>query len=116
MSSKFNVVCHSFIMTYLYRFLYYFYHSSAIESTHVKDSSKLIKLFALCAVAFAWSVKAGAIKNEIAPIKIKSHKRPAFSLFTYGFQAMQTWMFKSRLTPLLKKLVKLLVTDLLRVT
>lgn len=87
-----------------------------LESTHVKDSSKLIKLFALCAVAFAWSVKAGAIKNEIAPIKIKSHKRPAFSLFTYGFQAIQSWMFKSRLTPLLKKLVKLLVTDLLRVT
>lgn len=86
------------------------------EATHLKESAKLLKLFALCAIAFAWSVKVGKIKNEIIPIKIKNHLRPAFSLFTYGFQALQSLFFKSKLSKLMKNLLNLSLKSLINST
>jgi hypothetical protein len=69
-----------------------------IEKTHLKDPERLSKLMAVCAIAFAWSVKMGALKNQLTPIKIKNHGRPLYSLFTYGFQTLQAIFFKAKIT------------------
>jgi hypothetical protein len=76
-----------------------------LEVTHLKHCERLSKLFALCAIAFAWSVKIGEIKNTLIPIKIKNHGRPLYSLFTYGFHALQAFFFKDNPT---KKLLNFL--------
>jgi hypothetical protein len=60
-----------------------------LEGTQIKHEERLSKLMALCAIAFAWSVKIGEIKAELKPIKIKKHARPLFSLFTYGLQTLK---------------------------
>jgi hypothetical protein len=66
-----------------------------LEGTHLKHEQRLSILFALCAIAFAWSVKVGDIKNDMVPIKIKNHGRPLYSLFTYGFHALQGVFFRA---------------------
>ena len=80
------------------------------EDTHLKDAEKLSKLFALCSIAFTWSTKVGDVKNDVLPIKIKNHGRPLYSLFTYGFQTLQTAFLRaySVIKRRLKKLPDLL--------
>lgn len=38
----------------------------------------------LLAIAFCWAYKTGEWHHEVKPIKIKTHRRPAISLFRYG--------------------------------
>jgi len=64
------------------------------EDTHQKDHQRLSKMMALIAIAYAWSIKIGEIKNAIKPISIKKHERKEFSLFTYGFRAIQILLSK----------------------
>lgn len=54
-----------------------------VEDTHITDHER-IKLFVLLAVAICWSHKTGEWRHELRPIKIKTHGRPAISLFRYG--------------------------------
>lgn len=54
------------------------------EDTHITDYERIKKLFSLLAIAFCWAHKTGEWRNEIRPIKIKQHGRPAISLFRYG--------------------------------
>lgn len=55
-----------------------------IEDTHLTDSERIHKLFALVLVAFVWAYIAGVWLNSIRPIKIKKHGRKAKSIFKYG--------------------------------
>lgn len=54
------------------------------EDTHMVTLPKVKKLMALLAIAFCWAHKTGEWYHEIKPIKIKSHSRPAVSVFRYG--------------------------------
>jgi hypothetical protein len=54
------------------------------EDTHITDLQRVNKLMALLAVAFCWCHKTGEWRHELKPIPIKSHYRPAMSLFRYG--------------------------------
>ncbi len=54
------------------------------EDTHVTDRERIRKIFALLAIAFCWAHKTGEWQQEIQPIKIKEHGRPAVSLFRKG--------------------------------
>jgi len=54
------------------------------EDTHMIDPERIKKLMALLAIAFCWAHKVGEWKHEHKPIKIKTHGRPAVSLFRYG--------------------------------
>jgi len=64
------------------------------EDTHQKDLERLYKLMSLLAIAYAWSVKIGELKNTIKPIKMKNNTHPEFSWFTYGFRTIQTILLK----------------------
>jgi hypothetical protein len=48
------------------------------------ELQKIKKLMALLAIAFCWAHKTGEWRHEMKPIKIKTHRRPAVSLFRYG--------------------------------
>lgn len=54
------------------------------EDTHITDMQRINKLMALLAVAFCWCHKTGEWRHEVKPIPMKSHCRPAMSLFRYG--------------------------------
>lgn len=51
---------------------------------------RLSKLFALVAIAACWAHKAGELKNERKPIKIKKHKRKAKSIFRCGLDHIKS--------------------------
>lgn len=55
-----------------------------IENTHLNDIKRIEKLLLLVMIAFVWCYKVGIYLNVIAPIKIKTHKRKAVSIFKYG--------------------------------
>jgi hypothetical protein len=54
------------------------------EDTHISDPVRIKKLFVLLAIGFCWAHKTGEWRHEQKAIKIKTHGRPAFSLFRYG--------------------------------
>jgi hypothetical protein len=54
------------------------------EDTHMVDLQRVKKLMALLAIAFCWAHKTGEWRHEVKPIRIKTHRRPAISLFRYG--------------------------------
>ncbi len=60
-----------------------------LESTHFTDASRLSKLIALLAIAFVWAMKTGLWRHSHTPIRLKSHKRRAQSLFRYGFDHLR---------------------------
>lgn len=64
------------------------------EDTHQQNLERLYKMMILLTIAYAWAIKIGEIRNDIEPIKIKLHGRLEFSLFTYGFRAIQTILLK----------------------
>lgn len=64
------------------------------EDTHQQNLERLYKMMIMLAIAYAWAIKIGEIKNSIKPIKIKIHQRQEFSLFSYGFRTIQTILLK----------------------
>ncbi len=56
----------------------------SFEDTDITDRARIKKLVALLAIAFTWTHRTGEWQNEQKPIKIKTHGRPAVSLFRYG--------------------------------
>jgi hypothetical protein len=54
------------------------------EDTHMIELERVNKLMALLAIAFCWCHKTGEWRHEAKPIPIKTHRRPAISLFRYG--------------------------------
>ena len=65
------------------------------EDTHLTDLARVKKLTALLAIAFCWAHKTGQWRHrEIEPIKIKTHGRPAKSLFRHGLDFIREAVFK----------------------
>ncbi len=56
-----------------------------LEDTHIQDSERLSKLFALLTIALCWAYKTGKWLSEYNPIAIKNHGRKSKSTFRYGF-------------------------------
>jgi hypothetical protein len=54
------------------------------EDTHVTDRERISRIFVLLSVAFCWAHKTGEWRHEVEPICLKTHGRPAVSLFRYG--------------------------------
>ena len=65
------------------------------EETHLHDAKRLKTLFAVLAIAFCWAYHVGAWRHVVKPIRIKTHQRPAKSIFRYGFD----WMRQALLNP-----------------
>ena len=43
----------------------------------------------MLAIAFCWAWYVGAWRHEVKPIALKTHQRPAKSLFRYGFDSIR---------------------------
>jgi hypothetical protein len=63
------------------------------EAVNLKDEECLKRLFAVVTIAFCWAYHVGAWLNEIKPIRIKKHQRPAKSIFRYGFDRIRHVLF-----------------------
>lgn len=61
-----------------------------IEATHLKDSDKLRKLFALCSIAFAICWRIGVwFDEQLKKIKVKNHGYKANSFFRKGLELIR---------------------------
>ena len=60
-----------------------------LEDTHMTNQDRVSKLVAVLATAFCWAHKLGEWLHEAKPIRIKSHQRPAKSIFRYGFDQLR---------------------------
>lgn len=77
-----------------------------IEETHLIDSQRLEKLFAIVAIAFVWVYKIGEYQNQQKNIKIKKHGRREISIFRYGLDNLyKAIMFDYQLVTLFIKLL-----------
>ncbi|HJW28298.1 MAG TPA: IS4 family transposase, partial [Saprospiraceae bacterium] len=54
------------------------------EDTHLIDPERLEKLVAFLAITFSWAYLIGEWCHTQKPIRVKSHQRPAKSIFRYG--------------------------------
>lgn len=63
------------------------------EDVNLKDRESLWRLLAVITIAFCWAYHVGAWLNEIKPIQIKHHQRPAKSVFRYGFDWIRHLLF-----------------------
>jgi hypothetical protein len=63
------------------------------EDVNVKDEDGLKLLFAVITIAFCWAYHIGAWLNDVKPIRIKKHQRPAKSIFRYGFDWIRHLLF-----------------------
>jgi Transposase DDE domain len=63
------------------------------EDVNLKDKEALNRLLAVLTIAFCWAYHIGAWLNEIKPIRIKKHQRPAKSVFRYGFDWVRHLLF-----------------------
>lgn len=63
------------------------------EDTHLKDAKRLQTLFSVLAIAFCWAYHVGTWRHAVKPIRIKTHQRPAQSIFRYGFDWIRQTLF-----------------------
>jgi hypothetical protein len=61
------------------------------------DLEKISKLLGLLAITFTLCHVLGIWQNEIKPIKIKSHKRKAQSLFRYGLDYLRRILLQAEI-------------------
>ena len=66
------------------------------EDVNLKDKESLQRLLAVITLAFCWAYHVGAWLNEIKPIRIKKHQRPAKSVFRYGFDWIRHLLFNPK--------------------
>ncbi len=64
-----------------------------LEDTHLTDSERLSRLFAVLAIALCWAHRTGQWLCEHRPIIIKKHGRKAKSIFRYGFDYLRRILF-----------------------
>ncbi len=64
-----------------------------LEDTHLQDSERLSRLFALLTIALCWAYRTGQWLSEQTPIPIKKHGRKAKSVFRYGFDYLRRILF-----------------------
>ena len=71
------------------------------ESTHITDLDRLKKLTAVLAIGSVWAHKVGEWKAEAKKIiqkKFKDQKRPQYSYFRYGLDAIRECIFQINTT------------------
>ena len=84
-----------------------------LEETRLREAGRLETLCAVLAIAFCWAWYVGAWRHEVKPIALKTHQRPAKSLFRYGFDgigqavlnAADKWEHLERVLSLLQKVL-----------
>lgn len=59
-----------------------------LEQTHMTQTDRLSRLFALLSLALAWMVRIGEWRAEQQAIPMKKHGRPAWSRARYGYEAL----------------------------
>lgn len=64
-----------------------------LEEVNLKDQEALKQLLAVLTIAFCWAYHVGAWLNEVKPIRVKKHQRPAKSVFRYGFDWIRHLLF-----------------------
>lgn len=65
-----------------------------MEDTHMIDADKIEKLFFVLTIAFCWAYRVGDIIAEEKIVRVKSHGRPAKSLFRRGLDKLRCMIFK----------------------
>ena len=60
-----------------------------LEDSHMTKPERVSKLIAILATAFCWAHKVGDWLHKAKPIRLKSHQRPAKSIFRYGFDEIR---------------------------
>lgn len=83
-----------------------------LEETRVVGCLRIKKLLVLPVVAFCWAHKVGDWKHDcVLPIKVKTHRRRAQSIFRYGLDCIRSELFNvfSRSTKRLQIVISLLV-------
>jgi hypothetical protein len=63
------------------------------EDANLKNEESLKLLFSVMVIAFCWAYHVGAWLNDQKPIRIKKHRRPAKSVFRYGFDLIRNTLF-----------------------
>ncbi len=63
-----------------------------LEDTHITHPMRIKKIMAVLAIAFCWAHKTGEWQSEKRPIKIKTHKRKAQSMFRYGLDKLRQFL------------------------
>ncbi|MEO1669478.1 MAG: transposase [Cyanobacteria bacterium J06631_2] len=61
-----------------------------LEDTHLIDSERLSRLFALLTISLCWAYRTGQWLSDYKPIVIKKHGRKARSIFRYGFDHLRS--------------------------
>jgi len=64
-----------------------------LEDTHLTDSERLSRLFALLTIALCWAYRTGQWLSDHKPILIKKHGRKQTSIFRYGFDHLRRVLF-----------------------
>ena len=64
-----------------------------LEDTHLTDSERLSRLFALLMIALCWAYRIGQWLSLEKPIKVKKHGRKAKSIFRGGFDYLRRIFF-----------------------
>ena len=65
-----------------------------MEDTHITDPDKIERLVFVLAIAFCWAYRTGDIRTQTDPIPIKTHGRPARSLFRKGLNLVRQAIFR----------------------
>ncbi len=60
-----------------------------LEDSHMTKPERVSKLLAVLATAFCRAHKVGDWLHKAKPIRLKSHQRPAKSIFRYGFDEIR---------------------------
>lgn len=82
-----------------------------LEETRVVGYLRIKKLLVLPVIAFCWTHKVGDWLHDcVLPIKVKTHRRKAQSIFRYGLDCIRSEFFNvySRSNKRLRKLISLL--------
>ena len=65
-----------------------------MEDTHITDPDKIERLVFVLAIAFCWAYRTGDIRTQTDPIPVKTHGRPAKSLFREGLNLVRQAIFR----------------------
>ena len=64
-----------------------------LEDTHMTNQARISKLVAVLAIAFCWAHRIGEWLHDANPIRLKTHGRPAKSIFRAGFDQVRRGLF-----------------------
>ena len=86
-----------------------------LEETRVVGYLRIKKLLVLPVIAFCWAQRVGDWKHDcVLPLKVKSHRRKAQSIFRYGLDCLRTELYNafSRSIKQIRLLISLLLPTL----